>query len=43
VVTILSEYLSAYVFVPSVIGENIPSAEFGTISAETARWDMEIK
>jgi hypothetical protein len=35
--------LAAYVFVPSVFGENIPIAEFGMISAETACWDIEIK
>jgi hypothetical protein len=35
--------LAAYVFVPSVFGENIPTAEFGMISAETACWDMERK
>ncbi len=29
-------YLAAYVIVPSVFGENIPTAEFGMISAETA-------
>jgi hypothetical protein len=34
--------LSAYVFVPSFLGENIPTAEFGMISAETACWDKEI-
>ncbi len=28
--------LAAYVFAPSVFGENIPTAEFGMISAETA-------
>jgi hypothetical protein len=31
------------VFVPSVFGDNIPTAEFGMISAETPCWDMEIK
>jgi hypothetical protein len=36
VVTNLSVYLVAYVFVPSVFKENIPTAEFGMISAETA-------
>jgi hypothetical protein len=35
--------LAAYVFVLSVFGENIPTAEFGMISAETARCDIEIK
>jgi hypothetical protein len=29
-------YQAAYVFVPSVFGENIPTAEFGIISAESA-------
>jgi hypothetical protein len=33
--------LAAVVFVPSVFGENIPTAEFGLISAETACWDIE--
>jgi hypothetical protein len=38
--------LAAYVFAPSVFGENIPKAEFGMISeisAETACWDIERK
>jgi hypothetical protein len=35
--------LAAYVFVPSVFGENFPTAEFGMISAETACWDIERK
>ena len=35
--------LAAYVFVPSVFGENIPTAEFEMISAETACWDIERK
>jgi hypothetical protein len=45
VVTILSVYrtLADYVFVPSVFRENIPTAEFGMISAETASWDIEGK
>jgi hypothetical protein len=30
-VTILSVYPTAYFFVPSVFGENIPKAEFGMI------------
>jgi hypothetical protein len=30
---------AAYVFVPSVFGENILTAEFGMISTETAFWD----
>jgi hypothetical protein len=34
---------AAYVFVPSVFWENIPTAEFGNISAETACWDIERK
>jgi hypothetical protein len=43
-VTILSVYpIAAYVFVPSVFGESIPSAEFGMISGETACWDIERK
>jgi hypothetical protein len=34
--------LTAFVFVPSVFGENIPTAEFGMVSAEkTACWDIE--
>jgi hypothetical protein len=32
-----------FVFVPSVFGENIPTAEFGIISAETACWDIKRK
>jgi len=43
VVTNLSVYLAAYVFDPSVFRENIPTAEFGMISAETAWWDIERK
>jgi hypothetical protein len=35
--------LAAFVFVPSVFGENIPTAEYGMISAETAWWDIERK
>jgi hypothetical protein len=35
--------LAAFVFVPSVLGENISTAEFGMISAETACWDKERK
>jgi hypothetical protein len=34
--------LAAFVFVPSVLGENIPTAVFGMISAETACWDKKI-
>jgi hypothetical protein len=43
VVTNLSVYLAAYVFVPSVFGENIQTAEFGMISAGTPCWDIERK
>jgi hypothetical protein len=45
VVTNLSVYgtLAANVFVPSLFGENIPTAEFGMKSAETACWDIERK
>ncbi len=35
--------LAAYVFVPSFFRENIPTAEIGVISAETAGWDIERK
>jgi hypothetical protein len=35
--------LAAFVFVLSVLGENIPTAEFGMISAETAFYDTERK
>jgi hypothetical protein len=35
--------LAAFVFVPSVFEENIPTAEFGTILAETACWDIDRK
>jgi hypothetical protein len=35
--------LAAFVFVPSVFGENIPTYEFGLISAEIACWDIERK
>ncbi len=35
--------LAAYDFVPSVFGENIPIAEFGMLSTETACWDIERK
>ncbi len=35
--------LAAYVFVPSDFGGNIPTVEFGMISAETACWDTERK
>jgi hypothetical protein len=35
--------LPAFVFVSSVFEENISTAEFGMIPAETACWDMERK
>ncbi len=35
--------LAAFVFIPSVLGENIPTTEFGMISAETACWDIGAK
>jgi hypothetical protein len=35
--------VAAYVFVPSVFWENIPTAEFGMISEETACWDIDRK
>jgi hypothetical protein len=34
---------AAYVFLPPVLGENIATAEFGMISADTACWDIERK
>jgi hypothetical protein len=34
---------AAYVFVPSVFGENIPTAKFRMISAETPCWEIERK
>jgi hypothetical protein len=34
-------HIISTVFFPSVIGENIPTAEFRMISAETACWDIE--
>jgi hypothetical protein len=40
---LITVYPSCYVFVPSVFGENIPTAEFGMISPETACWDIERK
>jgi hypothetical protein len=43
VVTNLSFYLAAYVCVLSVFRENIPTAKFGIILAETACWDIERK
>jgi hypothetical protein len=35
--------LAVFVFVPSVFWENIPTAEFGMISAETTCWDIKRK
>ncbi len=35
--------VTAYVFVPSVLGKNIPLAEFRMIVTETACWDIERK
>jgi hypothetical protein len=35
--------LAAFVFVPSISGKNIPTAEFGMTSAETAYCDIERK
>jgi hypothetical protein len=35
--------LHAFVFVPSVFGENIPTAEFEVVSAETVYWDIKRK
>jgi hypothetical protein len=32
--------LAAFVFDPSVFQENIPTTEFGMISAEIAFWDI---
>jgi hypothetical protein len=44
VVTNLSVFpIADYVFVHSVFGGNIPTAEFGKISAETAGGDIERK
>jgi hypothetical protein len=43
VVTTLSVPLAAFVFVPSILGENIPTDEFGIVSAETACRDIERK
>jgi hypothetical protein len=31
-------HLAAFVFVPSVLGEKFPTAEFGMISAEISCW-----
>jgi hypothetical protein len=31
--------LAAFVFVPSVFGENIPTAEFGMVSTDIACWN----
>jgi hypothetical protein len=36
-------YVDAYVFLPSVFGENIPTAKFGITSAETSCRDIERK
>jgi hypothetical protein len=41
VVINLSVYLADYVIAPSLFGENISTAEFGMIFAETACWDIE--
>jgi hypothetical protein len=35
--------MAAFVFVTSVLGENIPTVEIGMISAETACWNIERK
>jgi hypothetical protein len=36
--------LAAFIFVPSVFGDNFPTYEFGKmISPETAFWDIERK
>jgi hypothetical protein len=35
--------MAAYDSVPSVFGEDIPTAEFWKISSETACWDIEKK
>jgi hypothetical protein len=35
--------LIAFVFVPSVLGKNTPTDEFGMILAETACWEIERK
>jgi hypothetical protein len=35
--------LAAFIFVPSVFGGNIPTADILMISAETACWDIERK
>jgi hypothetical protein len=43
VLNLLSGPKIFYVFVPSVFGENIPTAEFGMIPTETACWDIERK
>jgi hypothetical protein len=43
VVNHLFRTLAAFDFVPYVFGENIPTAEFGMISVETACWDRERK
>jgi hypothetical protein len=43
VVTNLSVYPGAYVFVLYVFGENIPTTEFGIILAETVCRDIDRK
>jgi hypothetical protein len=40
VTDLLINTVAAYVFVHSVLGENILTDEFGMISAETNCWDM---
>jgi hypothetical protein len=35
--------LAVFVFAPSVFGENVLTAEFGMISAETSCWEIERK
>jgi hypothetical protein len=35
--------IASFVFAPFVFGENIPTSQFGIISAETACWDIERK
>jgi hypothetical protein len=36
-------HLAGFVFVPSVLGEKFPTAEFGMISEETSCWEIERK
>jgi hypothetical protein len=38
-----NQLFNTFVFIPSVLGENIPTAEFGKMTAETARWDIKKK